>query len=177
MEFAFAPVTRDGHFFPDDLFDYIERGDLKRCPVIIGTNADEGSFWLPYNLNQYLRFDPGLSRQQANPITLQDYLAGVNLTFQGYYNSSIFQNAIAFHYSDGMRLAVDGGRRPSTGFRDAISQIFSDYFFTCDVRWFADSLASAGLPVYLYFFTQRSSANSWPQWMGVMHGYEIEVCG
>ena len=62
----------------------------------------------------------------------------------------------------------------SRTYADHVNQMVGDYFFTCDSIWLADQMEDAPGRVYIYYFDQPSSANPWPQWTGVMHGYEIE---
>lgn len=106
---------------------------------------------------------------------------------QGYYAQSL-RHAVADRYASG--AATMGS---STYYRNAIGQIYDNFFFTCDVLRFADAVsadADRTSPVYRYLFQQRSPTNPWPKsplfchpdeshplwhrWMGVMHGYEIE---
>jgi len=49
----------------------------------------------------------------------------------------------------------------------------SDSQFVCPLNQFAGRYASAGLPVYAYYFTERYRSNPWPEWMGVLHGDDI----
>ncbi|KAF4525881.1 hypothetical protein B566_EDAN014658 [Ephemera danica] len=55
-----------------------------------------------------------------------------------------------------------------------IGDVVGDYFFICPTNHFANTLAEHGVPVYYYYFTQRSTTSMWGDWMGVMHGDEID---
>jgi acetylcholinesterase len=43
----------------------------------------------------------------------------------------------------------------------------------CPAIHFAERFALAGLPVYQYRFEHRTTNHYWPEWIGVMHGEEI----
>lgn len=50
MEFPLTVVSKDRNFFWDkDVYHALWTGDFKSCDVIVGINADEGSFWMTYN--------------------------------------------------------------------------------------------------------------------------------
>jgi len=55
-----------------------------------------------------------------------------------------------------------------------IGDMVGDYFFICPTNHFANMMAEHGVPVYYYYFAQRSSTSLWGDWMGVMHGDEID---
>uniref|UniRef100_A0A6P7GG35 Acetylcholinesterase-like n=1 Tax=Diabrotica virgifera virgifera TaxID=50390 RepID=A0A6P7GG35_DIAVI len=55
-----------------------------------------------------------------------------------------------------------------------IGDVVGDYFFVCPTNDFAELAAERGMKVYYYYFTHRTSTSLWGEWMGVMHGDEIE---
>uniref|UniRef100_A0A0N4ZEB2 Carboxylic ester hydrolase n=1 Tax=Parastrongyloides trichosuri TaxID=131310 RepID=A0A0N4ZEB2_PARTI len=56
-----------------------------------------------------------------------------------------------------------------------ISEI-GDFLFNCDNINFANksSINDTNSETYVFEFRKRSTVNPWPQWMGAMHGYELE---
>ena len=75
------------------------------------------------------------------------------------------------------------GIRSPSFYRDRLDDMVGDVSFVCPTIRFLDkynkqlkssSTSGPKKQTYLYKFVQRSSQNPWPEWMGVMHGYEIE---
>lgn len=55
LDFAFVPISRDRNFFTIDAYEALAERRIKRCPIIIGIVQDEGSYWLPYYLEEYFK--------------------------------------------------------------------------------------------------------------------------
>lgn len=82
--------------------------------------------------------------------------------------SRLERDAIVFQYTD-WEHANDGYLN-----QKMIGDVVGDYFFICPTNDFAAVAAERGMKVYYYFFTHRTSTSLWGEWMGVMHGDEIE---
>ncbi|KOC61629.1 Acetylcholinesterase [Habropoda laboriosa] len=82
--------------------------------------------------------------------------------------SQIERDAITFQYTDWEQ--VNNGYL----YQKMIADVVGDYFFICPSIHFAQLFADRGMKVYYYFFTQRTSSNLWGEWMGVLHGDEVE---
>ncbi|CAF1008313.1 unnamed protein product [Adineta steineri] len=159
-------ATIDADFIPYDPERMLLQGDFKKCPVLLGVNKDEGSYFNVYYphgnmsidswayvdykifreaIEDYFRYMPAYPTERASMVLesiLQTY------TIWNDSNNTV-QNAIQ------LSLAV------------------GDYHFTCPTIFLADMCAQDNLPVYFYHFTLRSSISPWHQWMGVLHADEI----
>uniref|UniRef100_H3DBR5 Carboxylic ester hydrolase n=1 Tax=Tetraodon nigroviridis TaxID=99883 RepID=H3DBR5_TETNG len=151
--YPFFPVV-DGVFLPDKPEVMIKKSPPKE--LLIGVNKDEGSYFMEYGLPGFDLGDNNLSYEQFLD-ALKQYMGINNYTatmISGVY-VSIFDKS--------------PGR-----YRDALNNIITDALFVCPAKDFAYSYNEARGKPFLYYFQHRSSTNPWPEWMGVMHGYEIE---
>lgn len=177
MTFPFVPIEEDGHFFKGNLFEKLKVRDFKKdMNVLIGSMKDEGTYWLPYYLlspNMGFHFNHTISADDPTNralINRAQYTRSLQ-SFAPYFgDSELVKHALLHAYEE-----VSERTDPQEKLRDGVARFVGDFFFTCSLIEFADILADNIYgSVYMYYFTKRSSANPWPKWMGVMHGYEIE---
>ncbi|GCB75944.1 hypothetical protein scyTo_0020419 [Scyliorhinus torazame] len=158
FRFSFVPII-DGDFFPDSLESMLNSGSFKKTQVLLGANKDEGSYFLLYGA-------PGFSIDSESTITREDFMAGVKLSVP--QASDLGLEAVALQYTDW--LDENNGIKN----RDAMDDIVGDHNVICPLMHFASKYSKFGAGTYMYFFNHRASNLVWPEWMGVIHGYEIE---
>ncbi|CAD6192517.1 unnamed protein product [Caenorhabditis auriculariae] len=167
LEFPFVIVSRDVNFFKHlDGFKALREGDYSTdVNLMFGINHDEGNYWNIYNLPQF--FD----KKPVKPkINRDEFHQCVESAFA--VQPELVRSAAKYVYSD--PNCVDPQKKLEF-YAEQVNQMVGDYFFTCDSVWLAHDYPKRGKAnVYVYYFDQPSSANPWPQWTGVMHGYEIE---
>ncbi|XP_074479494.1 acetylcholinesterase [Sebastes fasciatus] len=175
FRFSFVPVV-DGEVLPDTPEAMLSSGNFKDTQILLGVNQDEGSYFLLYGA-------PGFSKDNDSLISREDFLEGVKLSVP--HANDIGLEAVVLQYTDWMD-ENNGAKN-----RDAMDDIVGDHNVICPLAHFARSYAqhnalkanmggmmnSGGNSqggVYLYLFDHRASNLAWPEWMGVIHGYEIE---
>ncbi|VDM97418.1 unnamed protein product [Thelazia callipaeda] len=177
MTFPFVPVEEDEHFFKGNLITKMKMRNFKRdMSVLVGSMKDEGTYWLPYYLlspKTGFQFNHTISADDPSNralINRAQYTRSLQ-SFAPYFgDSQLVKHALLHAYEE-----VSESTDPHERLRDGVARFVGDFFFTCSLIKFADILADNIYgSVYMYYFTKRSSANPWPKWMGVMHGYEIE---
>ncbi|XP_043238566.1 acetylcholinesterase-like isoform X1 [Amphibalanus amphitrite] len=157
-DFAFVPVV-DGSFLVETPRASLASGNFKKVNLLMGSNKDEGYFYLLYYLTDLfgLREDP--------QVTHEMFLDAVKQLHPRLTTPA--RSAIAFEYTPWANT------ESSAHMRDAIDEMAGDHQFTCGLMEVADVYARANSGVYMYFFSQRSSVSPWPRYMGVLHGDEI----
>ncbi|XP_070685773.1 acetylcholinesterase-like [Pempheris klunzingeri] len=158
LALPFAPHV-DGDFLPDKVEVLLSTGNLPKKEVLIGLNKDEGPYFLIYSA-------PGFNITGQSLITRKEFQAGVALTLSS--ASDVTKEAAIFQYTDW----TDENNRMKN--RDSLSSLVGDQQIVCPVLEFAHRYSQRGGKTFLYLFDHRSSTNPWPEWMGAMHGYEIE---
>lgn len=158
LSINFGP-TLDGDFLSDMPNTLLHLGQLKKTQVLVGVNKDEGSAFLVYGA-------PGISKDNDSIITRKEFQEGLTMLFPRL--GELGKDSILFHYVD-----WQDDDRPEK-YRDALDDILGDYHFICPALEFTKKVSELGNDAFFYYFDHRSSKSPWPEWMGVMHGYEIE---
>lgn len=164
IQFPFVPVI-DGAFLVESPEMSLKRQSFKKCPILLGSNLNEGSFFLIYELTEILKLN-------RSSMTRENFTSSIRKLFYFYKSfpntiNSFGLEAIIYQYSHWLD--------PDDQLANirALDNAVGDCHFTCQVNYFGHSYAIAGENVYMYYFTQRYSSNPWPRWMGVLHGDEI----
>ncbi|XP_012871716.1 PREDICTED: cholinesterase [Dipodomys ordii] len=154
----FGP-TVDNDFLADMPDALLQMRRFKRTQILVGVNKDEGSAFLVYGA-------PGFSKDNDSLITRSQFEEGLDMFFPGV--GELGKESILFHYADWL-----DDQRPEK-YREAFDDVIGDYNILCPALEFAQKFSDWENNVFFYYFEHRSSKLPWPQWMGVMHGYEIE---
>lgn len=172
LQFPFLPVV-DGVFLIAKPTELLRRhSGFKKCPILLGSNANEGSTFLIYELSEYL---------DLNRVTMTrvQYTKSVKRLFHYFpqYPSRLSDRAVAAidlqYMSHSMVVVGRNSSAESLRNINALDMAVGDSQFVCPLNEFAQIYAKEGLDVYMYYFTHRYSSNPWPSWMGVVHGDEI----
>ncbi|XP_056298967.1 acetylcholinesterase [Pseudoliparis swirei] len=165
FRFSFVPVV-DGDVLPDNPEAMLSSGNFKDTQILLGVNQDEGSYFLLYGA-------PGFSKDNESLISREDFLEGVKLSVP--HANDIGLEAVVLQYTDWM------DENNGVKNRDAMDDVVGDHNVICPLAHFARSYAQHSAlkansqgAVFLYLFDHRASNLAWPEWMGVIHGYEIE---
>lgn len=157
----FVPTIDD--FFLEELpIETLKKGKFKQGSILLGVNRDEGFYFLAYLQTHH--FDLNASSN----VTAVEYREIVSSILDAADKASLIADSVAFEYGAPYFL------NESALYRKVLDDIFGDVSFKCPVVDFALYYAKDEVDVYMYNFKHRTSANPWPSWMGVMHGYEID---
>ncbi|XP_023672163.1 acetylcholinesterase [Paramormyrops kingsleyae] len=191
FRFSFVPMI-DGVVLPDSPDTMLSSGNIKDTQILLGVNQDEGTYFLLYGA-------PGFSKDNESLISREDFLEGVKMSVP--HANDIGLEAVVLQYTDWMD--EDNPTKNRDAMDDIVGDHNVICPLQHFARTYAQNIAlrsqaGAGGPpggvgpgvgnsgavynsgansqgaIYLYLFDHRASNLAWPEWMGVIHGYEIE---
>lgn len=170
IQFSWLPSI-DYHFLYEMPKVSLESGNFKKCPILIGSNSNEGSWFIVYEFDKDF-FNNYKSEEINFTIPYSSHARNLQQAFKWYpqwgtYLNQFGVDAITFRYTDWRN------KDDSVLNRHNLDMAIADFHFLCPVNTLAMYYIKNDLPVYSYHFTHRSSQNPWGKWMGAMHGDEI----
>uniref|UniRef100_A0A0N4Z814 Acetylcholinesterase n=1 Tax=Parastrongyloides trichosuri TaxID=131310 RepID=A0A0N4Z814_PARTI len=130
--------------------------------------TEDAELGLAYLLNDKKKCETSNDSFTANSLIAS--LVASQVT--NWFSSSTEKNKSPISEQDKQRL--DNCSR--CGNREKMISEIGDFLFNCDNVNFANksNINDRYSESYVFEFRKRSTVNPWPQWMGAMHGYELE---
>ena len=169
LTFPFAPYI-DGEVIPDAPLEMLKKGDFANVPVMVGSNRNEGFSFIIYQIGGIFNDFEG-----SNPLNSSMYDLAMYQAF-GTSPLPIFESA-RFYYRNWTDI-----ENPISN-RDALDDATGEQNFLCPINQLAEYVSTAAEKwpethsenkVYMYSLQHRFSYESWPEWMGVVHGADVE---
>ncbi|CAH1800626.1 unnamed protein product [Owenia fusiformis] len=159
FEFPWVP-NKDGELVEDNPRNLIKEGKFQKKDIIAGVNTDEGSFWILYAL-------PGFFKDNSSEQSEQMYRDAIKTLDWDLPSGT--KDLITTEY-----LPADTSDKNAN--RDAIEDEMGDRAFICPTINLAQdfSASNSGNTVYMYYLSHRASNEVWPEWMGTIHGADIQ---
>ncbi|CAH8629194.1 unnamed protein product [Heterobilharzia americana] len=178
FDVPFKPVV-SAPFLPEWPYEVLGSGKLNiRHRIMLGVNKDEGIFHLVQSLRMYF-MSPGLWPQMPKEFrhdtALMDPLdlLAFYIMDENFLQSVLLQATVFEYQIPSRALGTDGWT--SLEVVKALNEVGGDYNIKCPVVEFADFYSRGpNAQVFLYSFEHRTSGLTWPEWTGVMQGYEAE---
>uniref|UniRef100_A0A914KX18 Carboxylic ester hydrolase n=1 Tax=Meloidogyne incognita TaxID=6306 RepID=A0A914KX18_MELIC len=166
MEFAdfpWVPVI-DGEFLVENIETSLKRGNFKKTQLLAGSNL-----FHCLSISGTDVFPPAEFFEKKDFIKSRDvWIKSVSslLPRQILKSSLALQSILNYYEPEGLPIE-------SKQWVDSLDKMLGDFLFTCNVNEFALAHSEHGADTYYYMFSHRASQQTWPEWMGVLHGYEI----
>jgi carboxylesterase type B len=139
----------------------------ERTEIMMGVNADEGSYFLHY-------LDPHTFGYEDRNLTYQQSLAFIGKQFN-FLPPHFTKLLIDLFLSPGSEMSSENNNYTDVNsIRRTLSNFIADSTFTCPATLFAQLCSSIGMRTYFYLFDHQSTVRRpTPDWMGVMHFDEV----
>nr|QQY02555.1 cholinesterase [Cryptocotyle lingua] len=177
-DIPFKPVVTEP-LLPRWPYEVLGSGKLHmQHRIMLGVNKDEGMFHLIQALRRYFMMHHELSELpkafenrlgNTDPVDLLAfYIMDENFLHPTLLQATIFEYQIP---SRAIGQLIWGAKE----ILQALNEVGGDYNIKCPVVEFADFYSRApNSQVFLYSFEHQTKEAPWPEWTGVMQGYEAE---
>ncbi|CAD6185212.1 unnamed protein product [Caenorhabditis auriculariae] len=165
-DFPWVPVI-DGDFLVESASTSLKQGNFKKTQLLAGSNLDESIYFITYQLPNIFPVKDMFTKKDFVPDRSTWLKAIGDLLPRQMMKCQLTMAAILHEYEP-----ADLPVMPQD-WMNAMDKMLGDYHFTCNVNEMALAHSKHGGDTYYYYFTHRATAQTWPDWMGVLHGYEI----
>lgn len=158
--FTWVPIV-DHQLILNDLPTMLSNLQMKRSSILLGTSKNEGSRWMVYLLH-FLKHKPPFT------LTSKELRSLIDKVF--YELSEPARSKIKDFYFD-----LQHSKTNPKYNRDLFQIILEDRHMFCPMLDFAKAFSDSGNDVFMYRLKHRAKYEDWPQWMGVVHGSDLQV--